>query len=79
MLKGRDLSDGKELLGSLERFVQDVRINEAALSLIIQYDKNQLRPDWWEKLIKGSDRDAEDVFATLEQMATNNAGLPSSS
>ena len=49
-------------------FIQDVKVNALAFSLLVQYDAARLDPADWERLVEGSDAEAEAVVETLRAM-----------
>lgn len=61
-------TQGEALLSGLTG-IKDVRVNAAAFSLIVNYDRDRLPPGWWEKLIEGSEAEAIDVVAQLRALA----------
>lgn len=61
-------TEGEALLSGLAG-IKDVRVNAAAFSLVVTYDQDRLRPDWWDKLIEGSDAEAAEVVARLRALA----------
>jgi hypothetical protein len=61
-------ADGRAALAQLGA-IQDVRVNLPAFSLVVQYDSERLPPESWERLIEGSEAEAESVVEMLRQAA----------
>lgn len=53
-----DLSVLQRFLAAVEG-IHDVRINVAALSVVIQYDPTQMAPSLWQTLTEGEDAEVE--------------------
>jgi hypothetical protein len=65
-----EIKDGErgDLLSGLPG-IKDVRLNAAAFSLVVTYDRDKIEPGWWEQLIEGDEDAAAEVVARLRQLA----------
>lgn len=45
--------------------VTNTHLNLAAASLVIQYDANQIQPQWWERLLVVSNQELPMLFAEI--------------
>ena len=63
-----DLGAVKGVLAS-SHGIQDVRVNAAAATVVIEYDPNRLTPGLWQVLLHGGEAEARAVIGQLLQGA----------
>lgn len=66
----RELISGDDVLAFKDVWaripgVKDLRINNAAASVVIEYDADEIEPGLWERLLHGTKKELEDLVEHL--------------